>query len=180
MNDIHQLKPMTAISIFDTPVPLFLVVLLVFLVIVSIIWKQKRRSISRPTVTVAPPHSLGDILLAYQKQLRDSQSLIQTGQVYDFALKASDIIKTCVAHIYQTKIKELTTAEIKDKKELPQPVIDAINNFLVSADQHKFDDDANNHIGANADLYAAAEAVFTTVKNDINHTDSGHDTNNHS
>ena len=171
MTDIHQIKPMLSISIFDTQVPLLLGLFFVVVMLVFFMWMYKRNK--NNTVTVVeekePETSVDEIISKYEKRLIDNKKLMHAGDVYEFSLLTSELIKSCLSEVYKTNIRELTTAEISDCNEIPYAVSDAVLHFLQIADREKFSNETYHDLyhDINHDMFSSAMNVFDAVKKDI-------------
>ncbi len=137
MNDIHQLKPMIEIGIFDTQLPKVVVVILFFLFITILL--HIRRHKKQQTIQITKPEETKDgVITKYIQMLKDAEHKLQENNFQDYFLEATKIIKSCISDVYDIKIKELTTKEISKTSTLPQNIKTALLLFLKYADKEKF------------------------------------------
>ncbi len=173
MKDIHPIKPMLNISIFDTKVPLLLGLFFVTMLLIFFVWLYKKRSKNDTSAVMEdkePKISTKEIISKYEECLIENKKLLHSGNVYKFSLTASELIKSCLSEVYKTSIRELTTSEIRDCDVIPGSVSKKVLHFLQTADREKFSNETYHDLyhDINHDMFSSAMNVFNAVRKNLN------------
>ena len=103
---------------------------------------RRRRAVPepRPTVPRAPPRPFHEIALEALRALEKS-SLLERGQVKEYHVRISEIIRRYIEGQFEVPALELTTREVADgmrRAALGAPIIEAFRGFLARCDMVKF------------------------------------------
>jgi len=139
MNDIHPLKPLIKLTIFDTVIPYVagLVLLALFFVLTVKIMEARRlaklRAESVGDTDINPVEEIEAALLRLDKL----RQLIKDEQLAEFYLAVTELIKDSLAEVFGVKVKEMTTKEI-EKIKLEPALRKIVLEFLHQVDRLKF------------------------------------------
>ena len=103
---------------------------------------RRRRVVpeSRPSVPRAPPRPFHELALEALRALEKS-SLLERGQVKEYHVRISEIIRRYIEGQFEVPALELTTGEVADgmrRASLGVPIIEAVRGFLERCDLVKF------------------------------------------
>ena len=102
--------------------------------------RRRAAAESRPAVPRAPPRPFHELALEALRALEKS-SLLERGQVKEYHVRISEIVRRYVEGQFQVPALELTTGEVADgmrRAALGAPITEAFRGFLDRCDLVKF------------------------------------------
>lgn len=175
MQDIHDIKPLIDVGIWDTRLPLVIfVIVLASLVFLGYALRERylrrKAEVSTPK---EPKKDIAAIIDAARSQLQQSKESVATKNFKQTYIEITRITKECVSDVYALHIESLTTSEISQLQNLPKEVTNATIRFLQNIDRLKFDNVLSEHQKAIA-LCDEAESVLMVVTKNIEANSNDH------
>lgn len=139
MNDIHPLKPLIKLTIFDTVIPYvagLILLALLFVLAVKIMEARRLAKLRAESVSDTDINPVEEIEAALLR-LDKLRQLIKDEQLAEFYLAVTELIKETLAEVFGVKVKEMTTKEI-ERVDLAPALQDIVLEFLHRVDRLKF------------------------------------------
>ncbi len=173
MNDIHNIKPLIDITVWDTKIPWVLLLFFIFLLIYGFLYIHRTYSEQRnkKETFVVPTESLLQIVERYTVLINSKEASIDTTNLQILYLELTELVKKCLTEVYKVSITNMTTKEITHVNGLPEEVKDATTEFLINIDKLKFSDEKSTHKTAK-EMYFEAKKILQTIKNNIEENDN--------
>jgi hypothetical protein len=173
MNDIHPVKPLIHLSLWDTPLGALLVFVVLVAAIIGVIYGVRRLQAraQQPILATPPPppkpatEIVGDAL----RELERIQPYIEKGLFQELFLESTEIIKLCASDILNVGIRDMTTREIRENTSIPESFRGIILDFLQSVDRLKFDNIPTNEDRAQ-DIYTLADNSLQAITTHLTDT----------
>lgn len=136
--DIRDLKALAVLGAGSSWIIFFLGIIVASGIAVWMLWNKRRNEVVSKEVEVKPPH-----VIAYEelKRLKE-MNLPEKGQVKEYYIRLSDIVRRYIENRFSYRAPELTTEEfmgtVKKAPELERDEKDLLKDFLSSCDMVKF------------------------------------------
>ena len=168
MQDIHDIKPLIDVGIWDTRIP-FVIFVFVVASVVFLAYTLRERYIRRKAQVSTPQEpkkNISAIIDAARSRLQQSKESIATKNFKQIYIEITSITKECISDVYELHIESLTTSEISQLQNMPKEVTDATVRFLQNIDRLKFDDVLSEY-DRTISLCDEAEEVLTVLTKNI-------------
>lgn len=168
MTDINPIKPLITISLWDTELPLVLLLFALFVFGFGLMYihRQYTDRTTVPPSPVKPSITPKNILQRALAELELKRELILSMELHTLYLELTEIIKGCVTDIYKVPINNMTTQEIQTNKSLPHAIQIILVDFLRDIDQLKFSPHHSDQEKA-TEMYAVAKNVLHSIEKSV-------------
>ncbi len=165
MQDIHDIKPLIEITIWDTKIPWVLFVVFLFLLAYGFVYIHRMYATQsqKKEIQKVPTESPLQIIQRYIREIEKKEVSLDTTDLQSLYLELTEMIKKCLTEIYKVSITNMTTKEITYVTGLPEAVKSATIKFLIKIDTLKFSEEKSTHHTAK-EMYLAARKIMQEIK----------------